>query len=94
MQYPCCVLCEKENKTTPTQHIHHIITPFKDDGDVDMGLLLNPNNCLAVCEYHHGKIHGEGKEADLYDIYYNRENNLEDEYGEDETIQQVQGRNS
>lgn len=87
MQQPICYLCNQDGIVTPTENIHHIISPFKDNGEVDLGLMYDPWNCVGLCEYHHGKIHGEHLEDTLYDIYYNKQENItEEDNGEDETI--------
>lgn len=57
--HPLCEMCEKEGKTTPATDVHHINSPF-DDGlteDERLGRLLDPNNLMALCQYHHGLIH-------------------------------------
>ena len=57
--HPLCEKCLEENKVTNATDIHHINSPF-DDGLTDeerLGRLLDPNNLMALCKYHHGMIH-------------------------------------
>ena len=57
--HPLCEKCLEEKKTTPATDVHHINSPF-DDGLTDdqrLGRLLDPNNLMALCQYHHGLIH-------------------------------------
>lgn len=57
--HPLCEKCLEEKKTTPATDVHHINSPF-DDGlseDQRLGRLLDPNNLMALCQYHHGLIH-------------------------------------
>lgn len=63
--HPICEMCEKEAEekgeiaATPATDVHHINSPF-DDGlseDQRLGRLLDPNNLMALCQYHHGLIH-------------------------------------
>lgn len=57
--HPLCEMCEQENKVTSATDVHHINSPF-DDGlseETRLGRLLDPNNLMALCQYHHGLIH-------------------------------------
>lgn len=56
--HPLCELCLEEGKTTPTEHIHHII-PFLTGITEEQrwSLLLSPDNLCALCLSHHKKIH-------------------------------------
>ena len=54
-----CEMCLDEHKVTSASDVHHINSPFEDGlSDAErIGLLLNPNNLLALCQYHHGLLH-------------------------------------
>lgn len=66
MEHPICEVCERDGRLTPTDHIHHILSPF------DWGLckqeimvrLLDPENLMAVCQECHQKLHGNVKKVD------------------------------
>ena len=59
IHHPLCEMCEKENTITSATDVHHINSPF-EDGLTDeqrLGRLLDPNNLMALCQYHHGLLH-------------------------------------
>lgn len=59
MYHPLCEMCEKEKKVTPATDVHHINSPF-EDGLTDeerIGRLLDANNLMSLCQYHHGLTH-------------------------------------
>lgn len=55
MQHPICEECEEK----PSEHTHHIISPFQPNLSENerMALLLNENNLKALCAECHQKIH-------------------------------------
>ena len=62
MQHPLCEMCLKEGKTSITEEIHHkipILTGLTDSERTS--LLLNANNLIALCKYHHHLIHKQMK---------------------------------
>ena len=58
MLHPLCEHCLLEDKITPTEEIHHLkpILTGKDKLEMEE-LLLNPNNLVALCKFHHHLIH-------------------------------------
>lgn len=57
---PLCEMCLLEDKTTPTEEIHHVkpLSTAKDELEM-MELLLDSNNLMALCKNHHHQIHNE-----------------------------------
>lgn len=57
-EFPLCVLCLEEGKTTPTQEIHHIVK-FSDviDEISRKKLAFSPLNVIALCIECHKKVH-------------------------------------
>lgn len=61
--HPLCEMCLKEDKITPTTEIHHIRPISTADNDLDMkDLLLDQNNLMALCDYHHHQLHNKMRE--------------------------------
>ena len=57
-EHPLCEKCMEKGVVTPAQDIHHVKSPFKDN-EVNMNLLLNYNNLMALCRECHGDIHSK-----------------------------------
>lgn len=55
-EHPICEECLKSGKVTPAEDVHHKKTPFKN-GEIQYGLLLDPDNLMSVCKECHGNIH-------------------------------------
>lgn len=70
-----CELCMLEDKTTPAEDIHHIVSPFQEGVDTKY-LFFNSNNLMALCKNCHGTLHSNKKEQDLWHIFYDREKNI------------------
>ena len=60
MEHPLCEMCLAENvlHPVPTAEIHHKIpiSTGKDEWAMK-ALCYDPNNLMALCTYHHHKIH-------------------------------------
>ena len=57
-QHPLCHDCALEGRSRPAEEIHHLV-PFltgKDDNE-RWNLLLDPNNLVSLCIYHHHLRH-------------------------------------
>ncbi len=62
MQHPLCELCEKEGKVKEATEVHHITPISKAESELQMKELgYNPNNLMALCEFHHHQLHNEMK---------------------------------
>jgi len=66
MRAPICYLCELEGKITPADDVHHIYSPFEPGNE---HYLLDCDNIIPLCKFHHGMIHGEHKEESLIKFY-------------------------
>ena len=55
-EHPICEECLKKGKVTPSEDIHHKISPFKG-GKVDYNLLVDENNLMSLCKQCHSTIH-------------------------------------
>lgn len=72
MQHPLCEMCldeniinkddKKESRISEATQVHHI-TPISNANDeLSMKELgYNPNNLMALCEFHHHQIHNKMK---------------------------------
>lgn len=49
---PLCEICTREGRVTEVEIVHHIQS-VRDRPD----LLLDLDNLMSVCRYHHGKLH-------------------------------------
>lgn len=68
MQHPLCEKCLDEytknedgtieQRITPAEDVHHIISPFTfDDENTIMQYLLNDDNLMSLCKWHHAQQH-------------------------------------
>lgn len=62
VSHPICADCAIEGRSVPADECHHKI-PFSTGAthEEKMQLLLDPNNLVALCSYHHDKRHGKMK---------------------------------
>lgn len=61
-KHPLCEMCLAEGKTVPAEHVHHKV-PFLtgiSEGD-RLRLLLDQDNLMSLCIYHHNLIHKQHK---------------------------------
>lgn len=56
--HPICEKCLEKGVITPAEDIHHIRSPFRN-GVINYGLLLDPDNLMAVCKKCHQEIHNK-----------------------------------
>lgn len=80
--YPCCEVCEKEGIVIPTDNIHHLRRFAAGlTEEAKYNLLLNPDNLISVCSYHHKIFHKLMRERNVDEISineviaYDKENN-------------------
>lgn len=73
--FPLCEECLKNGISTPTEEIHHIRKIL--DGQTEeerYELLLDPNNLMSLCSFHHHQIHNkmraEEKAEEKKSLYY------------------------
>lgn len=69
MNHPLCEMCEANGRLTPSEHVHHILSPF-DYGlsEVEkLSRLLDPDNLMALCHECHNEIHQEKKSKKVDD---------------------------
>lgn len=59
MTHPVCAICEHDGKVTPSEHVHHISSPFRVGltNAQKLELLLCPTNLIALCSTCHSLIH-------------------------------------
>ena len=64
MDNPLCEICEREGRTTPAQHVHHIIS-FMDGFTADEcdRLAYDYDNLMSLCVECHRKEHGNDKRS-------------------------------
>ena len=58
MQHPCCECCERQGIVTPTEEVHHrkkFAAGLTEQAK--WNLLLNENNLISLCKYHHNLAH-------------------------------------
>ncbi|MCH5241812.1 MAG: HNH endonuclease [Muribaculaceae bacterium] len=59
MTQPLCEVCETEGKTTPGEHVHHLITFVGAPTAVERDrLAYDEENLMTVCSRCHARIHG------------------------------------
>ena len=58
MLHPCCECCERQGIVTPAEAVHHI-HKFSAGltEQAKWNLLLNENNLISLCKYHHNLAH-------------------------------------
>lgn len=72
MQHPLCEMCEdknivnedgkKECRINEATEVHHITPISNANTELEMKELgYNPNNLMALCEFHHHQLHNEMK---------------------------------
>lgn len=63
MLNPLCEICSLENKVTPAEHTHHVLSFMKGrDHNEKLKLLLDNENLMCLCKECHGYIHGNKKQ--------------------------------
>lgn len=57
--HPICAVCELAGEVTPSEHVHHISSPFRPGltEEEKIALLLNPTNLVSLCPTCHSLIH-------------------------------------
>ena len=58
MLNPLCELCLLEGKVTPAEDVHHIISPFKFNGEEKDKYAYDFCNLMSLCKKCHSNIHG------------------------------------
>lgn len=62
MLHPICEMCEKEDKVSPTEEIHHIKPILTGESRLKMEeLAYDSNNLIALCKEHHHQVHNNMK---------------------------------
>lgn len=62
MQHPLCEECLKNDKITPAQHVHHIVSFMNAKDELSrLELALDSNNLEALCVECHNKKHNNKK---------------------------------
>lgn len=58
--HPICAICERNGVVSPSEHVHHISSPFRVGltNTQKIELLLSPTNVVALCATCHSLIHG------------------------------------
>lgn len=65
MLHPLCEMCLEEEKTSPTEEVHHIKPILTGESRLEMEqLAYNPNNLIALCKEHHHLIHNRLRRKD------------------------------
>lgn len=87
-EHPICADCLAKGKITPAEDIHHAKSPFRN-GEVNWGLLLDPDNLVSLCKQCHAERHNTERGiktvqqilGDLDNLLYNNkdENMKQDE---------------
>lgn len=75
MKQPLCELCLAKGKTTLAIDVHHIISPFKFNGEKRYTYAYDSCNLMSLCKECHGNLHRQHKEETLYPIYYENKRN-------------------
>lgn len=57
-EHAVCADCIGKGRITPSEDVHHIVSPFKN-GQVNYSLLLDPTNLVSLCKECHQKRHQE-----------------------------------
>ena len=56
--HPLCEMCMIEGKTKEAKHVHHRIPWERGKTEEEKyDLLLNPDNLMSLCVFHHQQIH-------------------------------------
>lgn len=83
-KHPICADCLAKGKVTPAEDIHHAKSPFIN-GEVNWGLLLDPDNLVSLCKQCHSERHNRERgiktvQQTLEDLdnllYNNNEDNM------------------
>ena len=57
---PLCELCLKDNKVTPAEDIHHIVSFMSVSDPVQQyQLAYDVSNLMSLCKIHHQQIHNK-----------------------------------
>ena len=71
--YQCHPICEDWGKlglTTPSKDIHHVMSPY--DPNISPAesyrRLIDENNLVSLCRYHHNLRHGNCKKDEIYEF--------------------------
>ena len=88
IEHPICADCLAKGIITPATSVHHIKSPFSK-GEVNWGLLLDPDNLMSLCHECHAERHNTERGIktvqqtleELDNLLYN---NNEDNMKEDE----------
>lgn len=57
--HPLCEMCLEDDKVRPSQHLHHVLSPFQDgisEGEA-FRRLRDERNFKALCVEHHEEVH-------------------------------------
>lgn len=57
-EHAVCADCISKGKITPSEDIHHIVSPFKN-GEINWNLLLDATNLVALCKQCHSARHNK-----------------------------------
>lgn len=62
-KYPLCQMCLKEGRITPTQEVHHKLSPFQKGitQEEKERRAYDENNLMCLCQSCHIKIHHDGE---------------------------------
>lgn len=62
-KYPLCQMCLKEGRITPTQEVHHKLSPFQKGitQEEKERRAYDENNLMCLCQDCHIKIHHDGE---------------------------------
>lgn len=73
LQYhPLCYMCQQKGIIKGGDQVHHLISPFQFQGLKRNELAYDADNLITLCSKCHSELHGQGKEATLQNIYYQR----------------------
>ena len=68
--HPICEDCAKLGLTTPSKDIHHVMSPY--DPNISPAesyrRLMDENNLVSLCRYHHNLRHGNCKKDEIYEF--------------------------
>ena len=57
MADPLCEMCLKENRLTPAEDVHHIISFMDYSGTSRLTFAFKYDNLMSICKECHGKSH-------------------------------------
>ena len=63
--HPICEMCAQRGDVTPSEHVHHILSPFEPNlpSEVKFERLLDVSNLMALCRDCHNEVHGNVKKS-------------------------------